>query len=295
MQSMTGYAALSGETDGWSWVWDLRSVNGRGLDIRLRVPDWIEGLEPLGREQVRKSMARGSVTLSLRLNRVESAGGLGIDGAARTALLEEIAKTELEAREQHGLTLAPSRATDVLSLCRQAPQGARNDGPALLALFKKDLPTLIESFLAARASEGEKLHQILSGQLDEVEGLVADAAREAKDRQADQAATLKANLARVLDNSDGADADRVAQELALIVVKTDVTEEIDRLGAHITAARELLDTAEPVGRKLDFLIQEFNREANTLCSKAQSQTLTRVGLDLKARIDQMREQVQNVE
>ena len=132
-------------------------------------------------------------------------------------------------------------------------------------------------------------------QLDQVARLTDEAAALAETRKAEVAATLKQNLARVLDNTDGADPDRVAQELALLAVKADVTEEIDRLHTHVNAARALLIEAGAVGRKLDFLMQEFNREANTLCSKAQNSDLTRVGLELKALIDQMREQVQNVE
>ncbi len=117
----------------------------------------------------------------------------------------------------------------------------------------------------------------------------------AEARRADVAENLRVQLARVLDNSDGADETRVAQELAMLAVKADVTEEIDRLGAHVKAARDLLVAGSPIGRKLDFLSQEFNREANTICSKAQSVELTTIGLELKAVIDQMREQVQNVE
>ena len=146
-----------------------------------------------------------------------------------------------------------------------------------------------------REEEGTALARILGDQLTMVEALVAQAAELAEARRGLMAETLRANLARVMENADGADPDRVAQELALIAVKSDVTEEIDRLRAHVAAARALLDKGGPVGRKLDFLMQEFNREANTLCSKAQNSELTAVGLDLKAVIDQMREQVQNIE
>jgi uncharacterized protein (TIGR00255 family) len=146
-----------------------------------------------------------------------------------------------------------------------------------------------------RASEGAALAEILENQLTEIEDLTSKAADLAELRKEEMAQTLKRNLARVMDNSEGVEPDRLAQELALIAVKSDITEEIDRLAAHINAASGLLKQGGPVGRKLDFLIQEFNREANTLCAKAQNSELTQVGLALKAVIDQMREQVQNVE
>ena len=165
----------------------------------------------------------------------------------------------------------------------------------LLAVLLEEFPKLLADFDAMRAAEGAALQQVMQAQLSEVETLTAEAATLAQARKGEMAEILKRNLARVLDNTDGADEARLAQELALIAVKSDITEEIDRLAAHVTAARDLLAQGGPVGRKLDFLMQEFNREANTLCSKAQSKDLTTVGLALKAVIDQMREQVQNVE
>jgi uncharacterized protein (TIGR00255 family) len=146
-----------------------------------------------------------------------------------------------------------------------------------------------------RVSEGQSLTSVLSGQLDKIEALTERASQLVEERKDDVAASLKRNLARILDNSEGLDHSRLEQELALLAVKADITEEIDRLVSHVAAARELLGEAQLVGRKMDFLMQEFNREANTLCAKAQNINLTRIGLALKALIDQMREQVQNVE
>ncbi|MFN4170732.1 MAG: endoribonuclease YicC domain-containing protein, partial [Pseudorhodobacter sp.] len=162
---------------------------------------------------------------------------------------------------------------------------------ALLA----DLPALLAEFNASRAAEGAALHAVIAAQLDRVEALTDAAAVAAEARRDSAAQTLRDALARVMEAADGMDPARLAQELALIAVKSDVTEELDRLRAHIAAARALLADADPVGRRFDFLMQEFMREANTLCSKAQSQGLTAIGLDLKTVIDQMREQVQNVE
>ena len=179
---------------------------------------------------------------------------------------------------------------------RGVQDGAGAADPAALAeAALRDLPGLIADFSAMRGEEGAALAAAILQRLDEVSGLVGQARLLAEERRDRQAETLRTNLARVLDNADGADPDRVAQELALLAVKSDLAEEMDRLDAHVAAARGLLAQEGPVGRKLDFLMQEFNREANTLCSKAQSADLTRVGLDLKTVIDQMREQVQNVE
>lgn len=295
IRSMTGFASAKGERAPFSWGWELRSVNGKGLDLRLRVPDWLEGLEAALRADLAKAVTRGNVTLSLRLTRADSAANAVLNPGILIAALEALARIEAEAQER-GVDLAPSRASDLLGLRGMMEPGAENeDYGALVAQIKSELAPLIAAFLDMRRTEGRALEALLRDQLAQVGTLVAAAADLAEARKAAMAETLRANLARVLDNVDGADPDRVAQELALIAVKADVTEELDRLRAHVGAARELLDAGGAVGRKLDFLMQEFNREANTLCSKSQNSDLTRVGLDLKAVIDQMREQVQNVE
>ncbi|WP_164726818.1 YicC/YloC family endoribonuclease [Shimia sediminis] len=295
LHSMTGFAALKGAAQGYSWGWDLRSVNSKGLDLRLRVPDWIEGLEAALRRDLGKAMARGSVTLSLRVQKDEDETQLALNTQQLAAVLEAMGEVEDRAMER-GLSLAPSKASDILGLKGVLDTASfETDTSALRAAILKDLPHLLDSFLDMRRNEGEALDSVLKDQLNQVETLTAQAEDAAEARRDETAANLRANLARVLDNTDGADEARVAQELAMIAVKTDVTEEIDRLRAHVVAARDLLAKGSPVGRKMDFLMQEFNREANTLCSKAQSVDLTRIGLDLKAVIDQMREQVQNVE
>jgi uncharacterized protein (TIGR00255 family) len=194
------------------------------------------------------------------------------------------------------MELAPASAADVLAQRGVLAAGEpETDSAPLLAALKDDFESLLEAFGAARSAEGASLGAILAGQVDRIAAL-AQEARSLAEARRDQAATaLREALARLLENAEGIDEARVAQELALLAVKQDVTEELDRLDAHVVAARTLLAEEGPVGRKLDFLMQEFNREANTLCSKAQSAALTRLGLDLKVTIDQMREQVQNVE
>jgi len=295
IRSMTGFASAKGELAPFTWGWELRSVNGKGLDLRLRVPEWLDGLEAALRADLSKALTRGNVTLSLRLTRSDNAANAVLNPALLAAALDALARIEAEAQARC-VDLAPSRASDLLALRGMMEAGGEaEDYSALVAQLKAELRPLITAFLDMRRAEGKALEKLLRGQLDQVVTLVDEAAALAHARKSAMAETLRTNLARVLDNVDGADPDRVAQELALIAVKADVTEELDRLGAHVEAARELLDKGGAVGRKLDFLMQEFNREANTLCSKSQNSDLTRVGLDLKAVIDQMREQVQNVE
>lgn len=295
LKSMTGFASETGAHDAFSWAWELRSVNGKGLDLRLRVPDWIEGLEAGLRAKLNAQVKRGNVTLSLRLNRDEGAGALAVNQAQLSAILVAMADIETQAMDA-GLSLAPSKASDIAAMRGILEQRAADqDTQALAKALLAQADTLVASYDAMRTSEGAALADVLHTQLIEIEALTAQAATIAEARKDDVAATLKRNVARVLDAADGIDPDRLAQELALLAVKADITEEIDRLGAHVTAARALLSEGGSVGRKLDFLMQEFNREANTLCSKAQNTDLTQVGLALKALIDQMREQVQNVE
>lgn len=292
---MTGFASSSGALAPHAWSWELRSVNGKGQDLRLRVPDWIAGLEIGLRRKLAAATARGAITLSLRLSRDEAAAGFEINGPQLDATLRALAAIEARAGAA-GLTLAPSRAADLLSLRGILEQGGDpEDTGALAAALFEQADALIEDFNAMRSAEGAALCEILTAQLNEIAALLAQAAQLAGDRAESQSAVLRRNLDKLLQSTDASDPGRLAQELAMIAVKTDVTEEIDRLGAHVEAARALLAEGGPVGRKLDFLMQEFNREANTLCAKAQQTELTRCGLALKAVIDQMREQVQNVE
>ncbi len=295
IKSMTGFASGKGEFGPHSWTWELRSVNGKGLDMRIRVPDWLTGLEAALRAVLSKSLSRGNVTLSLRISRDESQPDLALNSIAMSAALDALQKTQAMA-EARGIALAPSKASDLLTLKGMLDAGAEADDPTpLVAQMTTEFTPLLAAFLDMRQTEGEALAAILASQLDQVAALTAKAAELAEQRKDKMAEALRENLTRVLDNAQGVEPERVAQELALIAVKADITEEIDRLSAHVTAARDLLTQDGAVGRKLDFLMQEFNREANTLCSKAQSADLTSVGLELKAVIDQMREQVQNVE
>ncbi len=295
LASMTAFTAHSNAGENHAWSWDLRGVNAKGLDIRLRLPDWIEGFEQSVKAQIAQHVARGNVTLGLRITRDEGASALSINEDTLNAVLGSLRQIESHAQKQ-GVPVAPVTALDLMSArgVMDASQVAQ-DTAALKAALLADLERLLEDFVKMRTAEGRALEAVLKGQIDMIEGLTKAAAEAAEARRPQVADALKANLARVMENVDGVDADRVAQELAMLAVKADITEEIDRLEAHVSAARALIAQGSPIGRKLDFLMQEFNREANTLCSKSQDTALTAIGLDLKATIDQMREQVQNVE
>ena len=294
--SMTGFAARRGAGAGFGWTWDIRSVNGKGLELRLRVPDWVDGLEVALRAELQKAMGRGNVSLSLKLSR--EAGGaeaLRLNEEMLAGVLAALARAE-QAAMAAGVTLAQATAADVLAMRGVLETGAAEEDTApLRAAILADLPALLSEFHAMREAEGAALAAVIAGQLDRIGALVAEARLLAEARKDKAAEALRTALARLLENAEGVDETRVAQELALLAVKQDVTEETDRLAAHVAAARALLAETAPVGRRFDFLMQEFLREANTLLSKSQDLALTRTGLDLKTVIDQMREQVQNVE
>lgn len=295
-RSMTGYAERRGEGAGQEWRWDLRSVNGRGLDLRLRLPDRVEGLEPAAREALAGRATRGSLTLSCRLGGAASGvlGPRAVDPVALREALELLAVVDREAREV-GLTLDRADAATVLAMpgvLREAREEA--DGDALKAAMLADLAAVVEAWDEMRAAEGARLGELLGAQLDEIAALTGRAEALAREREPRRAEVLAAAVERLAAETP-ADPDRLAQELALIAIRADVSEEIDRLRVHVAAARDLLVAAEPVGRRLDFLAQEFARETNTICSKAQSSELTAVGLELKSVVDRLREQVQNIE
>ena len=295
LNSMTGFAAVSGQAGTLEWQWEARSVNARGLDLRVRLPEGLEALEAKLRKTAQACLARGAVQVTLRLTHTEETATGALVPAALARAVEMMKAVEHEAQAA-GLHLAPARAADLLSLRGVVEYGRNNDSvntaaePAAAALDE-----LFRALAEARAREGAALHSVLSGQIDRMAALLAQAVEAVETRSGSQANSLRDRVAALLEAQDRVEEARLAQELALLAVKGDVREELDRLGAHIDSARTLLDSDGPAGRKLDFLMQEFNREANTLCSKSQDAALTAIGLEMKVVIDQMREQCQNVE
>ena len=291
--SMTAFAGAESAANGMSWSWEMRGVNGRGLDIRLRLPDGLGALEQPLRAAVGRAVVRGNVTVNLRLGRSGTESGARLDGRALAAVLSALAEVEAAADAQ-GLTLVQTNAAQILGL-RGVMEGGDGASLPTAEVMLPEAEALVAAFVAMRQSEGAALRVVMEGQLTRIAELAEAAAKAAAARIASQGDGLREAVARVLETTDAVDEARLAQEIALLAVKADVTEEIDRLRAHVAAARDLLAKGGPVGRKLDFLMQEFNREANTMCSKSSDSALTAIGLDLKLTIDQMREQVQNVE
>jgi uncharacterized protein (TIGR00255 family) len=293
VSSMTGFARSDGEAEGTAFAWELRSVNSRGLDVRLRLASGWEGLEPALRKEVGAVLSRGSVSATLTASR--PAGQLRL--RINTQALEQIVALlrELEAR----IDAEPPRLDGLLALrgvlepaeeVEDADARGRQEG-AILAGFQAALRDLIEM----RRGEGAALGALIGGRLDEISNLTEEAARSAAMQPAALRKRLRDQLAELLQAAPSLPEERLAQEAALLIVRADATEEIDRLRAHVGAARELTREGGAIGRRLDFLCQELNREANTLCSKSSDLELTRIGLAIKAAIEQLREQVQNIE
>lgn len=293
IKSMTGFARADGTAGPVSWHWELRSVNGRGLDVRLRVPPGFEALEPRIREAVGRRVGRGSLTVNLAVKRTH--------GQAEIRLNETALKQVVAAIEGLRATIAvgPPSAEALLNikgvLELVEPEETEAETAARVEAMLASLDAALDGMVRTRSEEGQRLRAIVLDQLGNIERLVA-VIESSPSRTAEAIRQrLREQVGRLLDTGVAFDEARLYQEAALLAARADIEEELKRLTAHIAAARELLDTGEPAGRRLDFLAQEFNREANTLCSKASGPDTVRSGLELKAVIDQMREQVQNIE
>mgnify|MGYP003627032421 FL=1 len=293
LTSMTGFARADGEADGTRWHWELRSVNGKGLDVRFRLPQGFEGMEARLREEMARHMKRGNVQAALTLDRQRAGSSLRVNEEALNVVIA--AMQNLSER----IELMPPRPEGVLALKGVLETADVADAEEDQEAFEKVLIGTFGQAAAAlaraRDEEGAKLQAVLVAQVDTIERLTNEAAASPATSVEALRARLKTQVAELLGASPSLSEERLAQEAALLATKADVREEIDRLTAHVAQARELFAGKEPAGRRLDFLTQEFNREANTLCSKAADVALTRTGLELKAVIDQLREQIQNVE
>lgn len=289
--SMTGFARIEGALGDTRWTWEMKSVNGRGLEPRFRLPPGYDFLEPDLRKLLAKKFSRGSFNIFLSLKGAAVEGAFVVNRAALSSALKLVEEIRL------AVDCEKPRPEGILALkgvIDQESALADEDARATLAeALKKSFSEATAALLDARRKEGATLNALISGQLDEIDRLTGAARASAESAPDAIRAKIAAQLGELIAGAVA--AERLAEEAALLAVKADIREELDRLDAHVAAGRALAKEGGAIGRKLDFLTQEFNREANTLCSKAQDMGLKRIGLDLKTAIDQMREQVQNLE
>jgi uncharacterized protein (TIGR00255 family) len=294
LQSMTGFARTAGQDEFFAWTWEARSVNARGLDVRCRVPNGYEAVEQAVRAAAAKMFQRGNITIGVSVERIDQA-------SARFRINRDLLDQVQALRAELGDTIAdtPPTIDGLLSIRGMLePVDATEDEDKRAARESAMIVSgqdMLTALSVARSGEGQRLDDIMAGHLD----ILADLTQEAANNAATQPEAIRERLAALIGELLGAEPklpeERLAQEVAVLVGKADIREELDRLAVHVAAVRELLEDGVAVGRRLDFLCQELNREANTLCSKSADVDLTRIGLAMKATIEQFREQVQNVE
>lgn len=294
LQSMTGFARAAGDHAGMALAWEVKSVNGKSVEVRLRLPPGFDRLELPVRQAVQRRFARGNFQATLTLTRTTP---MLAQPVVNEAFLKDVAGLARRLQEQFGV--APPSADGLLSLrgVLEIPETAETDeeraalDQAALALLERALAGLE----AARQAEGEALKGVLLGHVEQIGTLTARAEADPSREPAQIRLRIAEQVRQVMDAVSGIDESRLAQEAAFLATRADIREEIDRLKTHVASGRNLLDGGGAVGRKLDFLAQEFNRESNTLCSKSNAASVTAIGLELKAVVDQFREQVQNLE
>ena len=295
VSSMTGFARAEGEADGISWVWELRSVNGRALELRLRLPPGFEPLEQQLRAALGQRCRRGNVSATLSVTRLVPPA-IRVNGPMLDQLVALVRHVSGDIAKD--TDIAPPRLDGLLAV-RGIIETVEDDPEPVIearrAAVLAGWSQALDRLAAARAEEGARLDSLLAGQRARLAALVDEAAASAAAQPAAIRTRLEALLAELSALAPPIREERVAQELAMLVTRADVREELDRLHAHIAQAGELLARGDAIGRELDFLCQELNREANTLCSESADIELTRIGLSLKAAIEQFREQVQNLE
>jgi uncharacterized protein (TIGR00255 family) len=291
--SMTGFAREAGVTGPYQWAWEIKTVNGRGLEVRVRTPSGLDAVGEEARSEILKAFTRGQGQLNLTLAKASSAPKLRVNQEVLHSLIEAVGSLTLPANVQPASLDGLLTVRGVVELDDDAVDPAQDE--ALVEALKAGIRPLIDDLKAARQAEGKALAAVLLQHLDSIARLV-DEADAAPARKPDAIrARLEAQIDELLEGKSALDPARLHQEAVLIAARADIREELDRLRAHVEAARTMLQDGGAVGRRLDFLSQEFGREANTLCAKANDVSLSRIGLDLKAVIEQFREQVQNVE
>ncbi len=294
VKSMTGFGRAAGQEGNTAWSAEIRTVNNRGFDLRLRLPQGFENLEAQIRESIAKRIKRGSCTVNFAVKGPLGAADLQLNEAVllKLAELAEQARTLTGRNDQ--VSLEALLAMRGVIETTEAPAPDETLSPLNDTLLKSFLAALDEA-VQARRSEGERLHAILGEKLNEIEALTRKAETSPERTPGAIEERLRTQIDRLQSENSTFDENRLHQEAVLLATRADIEEEIKRLHAHVGAARELLAEDAPIGRRLEFLAQEFQREANTLCSKSNATEITRIGLSLKTAIDQLREQVQNVE
>ena len=297
LASMTGFGRSEGLVSSGNWAWELRSVNGRGLDLKMRLPPGFDAMEGGLREIASRVLKRGNVGASLTVKREDRMRGPTDMAVVNREALDSLVALVMElASSVPGAPLPRVELLLGLPGVMRAPVTSEEMVPeTVLEAVRAGFGTALAGLVASREAEGARLGTLLASQVGEVEVLCGTAQVRASDQPRLQQARLLESLTALLRDQPGLPAERIAQEVALLATRSDVREELDRLAAHVAAARSLLLEGAGVGRRLDFLVQEFVREINTLCAKSASVPLTATGLQLKAAIEQMREQVQNVE
>ena len=290
---MTGFARVEGALGVWSWAVEARSVNGRNLETRFRGPPGFESLDRAVREGGQARFQRGQINIGLQAKKAETAAPVPVDIAALERLIA-LSQPYVERGEAAPPSFDGLLALRGVLIAEEEEEDAEFRA-SLEAAMAASLDQALDGLKAARLEEGTALIQVLSNLVDRIEALTTVATAEAAAQGPALKARYSARIAELAGEGSAALQDRILQEAAMLAVKADVREELDRLGAHVGSARALLASDAAAGRRLDFLAQEFMREANTLCSKSAASALTAAGLELKAVIEQFREQIQNVE
>ncbi len=293
LSSMTGFARAQGALGAWRWTVEIKCVNAKGLDLRLRAPAGFDRIEAEARTRLAKALSRGTVFANISAMRE----GASVTARIDAALLAEVATAARQAAERFGLS--PPTLDGLLAIRGVVETVEAGDDEASLAstaaAMLSTLDEAIAAVVAARRSEGEALRKVLAERLDAIAALTQAADDNPARKPEAVRARLAASVATLTGAARGLDEVRLHQEALMLAAKADIREELDRLHAHVAAARALLAEGGPVGRRLDFLAQEFGREANTLCAKANDVSLTAQGLELRVQIEQLREQAQNIE
>ena len=290
ISSMTGFARVEGHSGDVSWAWEARSVNGRSLDVRVRAPSFVDQAERKTREALVKYFKRGTIQVVLSVEQIESVSRPAINFDVLSGLISDLSKVELPEK----VPIEPARLDGLLQI-RGVLQTGNSDNETIRTAPLRDIPVLLDSLAKARVEEGIRLAAVLDEILTTILELVHQAKSLALQQPERMANRYKEAIINLIGETANIPEERIIQEAATLAIKVDVTEELDRLTAHVAQAREMISTGGAIGRRLDFLCQEFNREANTLGSKSADLSLTRLAMDLKTAIDAFREQAQNVE